>query len=50
MKKLGTPIGAGPGNDSENVGLVGLGTPLPVGRFELLGFLFGFLWLRCLRA
>jgi hypothetical protein len=27
MKKLGTPIGAGPGNANENVGFVGVGTP-----------------------
>ena len=33
MKKLGTPIGAGPGSESEKVGLVADGTPLPVGRF-----------------
>jgi hypothetical protein len=32
MKKFGTPIGAGPGSDSEKVGLVAAGTPLPVGR------------------
>jgi hypothetical protein len=31
MKKFGTPIGAGPGSDSENVGFEVLGTPLPVG-------------------
>lgn len=30
MKKLGTPIGAGPGSENENVGLLALGTPLPV--------------------
>lgn len=35
MKKLGTPIGAGPGSESENVGLEGFGTPLPVGRLTL---------------
>src|SRR5579875_3010729 len=29
MKKLGTPIGAGPGSENENVGLLALGTPLP---------------------
>ena len=40
MKKLGTPIGAGPGSESENVGLAGDGTPLPVGRLDgLCGFL-----------
>jgi hypothetical protein len=31
MKKFGTPIGAGPGSDSENVGFEVLGTPLPLG-------------------
>src|ERR1019366_4316372 len=31
MKKFGTPIGAGPGSESENDGLVADGTPLPVG-------------------
>lgn len=31
MKKFGTPIGAGPGSESENVGLDALGTPLPLG-------------------
>jgi hypothetical protein len=31
MKKFGTPIGAGPGSDSENVGFEVLGTPLPDG-------------------
>jgi hypothetical protein len=31
MKKFGTPIGAGPGSESEKVGLVAEGTPLPVG-------------------
>lgn len=31
MKKLGTPIGAGPGNDSEKDGFAADGTPLPVG-------------------
>ena len=40
MKKLGTPIGAGPGSDSENVGFLADGTPLPLGRSAgLLGFL-----------
>ena len=34
MKKLGTPIGAGPGSDSEKVGLLAAGTPLPVGRLS----------------
>jgi hypothetical protein len=27
MKKFGTPIGAGPGSESENVGFDGVGTP-----------------------
>jgi len=40
MKKLGTPIGAGPGSDSEYVGLAADGTPLPLGR--LLAGEFGF--------
>jgi hypothetical protein len=42
MKKLGTPIGAGPGSAKENVGLAAVGTPPgPVG-------LFGFaLWFAC---
>jgi hypothetical protein len=42
MKKLGTPIGAGPGSESEKVGLVAAGTPLPVGRSFAgeLGFAF----------
>ncbi|GAC1580838.1 MAG: hypothetical protein NVS3B18_14460 [Candidatus Dormibacteria bacterium] len=31
MKKFGTPIGAGPGSESEKVGLDAVGTPLPVG-------------------
>jgi hypothetical protein len=31
MKKFGTPIGAGPGSESEKVGLLAAGTPLPVG-------------------
>lgn len=44
---MGTPIGAGPGSESENVGLLADGTPLPVGRF--LGGL-GFLACACLDA
>ncbi|MGB9183607.1 MAG: hypothetical protein WCB67_06040 [Solirubrobacteraceae bacterium] len=32
MKKFGTPIGAGPGSESEKVGLLVPGTPLPDGR------------------
>lgn len=39
MKKFGTPIGAGPGSDSEKLGFDGLGTPLPFGRPLALGFL-----------
>jgi hypothetical protein len=39
MKKFGTPIGLGPGSESENVGFDGLGTPLPEGRFEADCFL-----------
>jgi hypothetical protein len=39
MKKLGTPTGAGPGIDNENVGFVAAGTPLPVGRLD---FFFDF--------
>jgi hypothetical protein len=31
MKKLGTPIGAGPGIDREKDGLEADGTPLPEG-------------------
>jgi hypothetical protein len=59
MKKLGTPIGAGPGSESEKVGFDGVGTPLwfddlPVFNFDFdlglgLGLCgFGFLcwWLR----
>ena len=37
MKKFGTPIGAGPGSDSENVGFEVLGTPLPVGSLAAGG-------------
>lgn len=33
MKKLGTPIAAGPGMASEKVGFEAAGTPLPEGRF-----------------
>jgi hypothetical protein len=29
MKKFGTPIGAGPGNEKLNVGFDGVGTPPP---------------------
>ena len=39
MKKLGTPIGAGPGSAKENVGFAGVGTPpLPRGGGFDLGF------------
>lgn len=34
MKKFGTPIGAGPGVDSEKVGFVAVGTPLPDGSCD----------------
>jgi hypothetical protein len=51
MKKFGTPIGAGPGNESEKVGLFAAGTPLPVGRsfageldFVVCFFLWAFCW------
>jgi hypothetical protein len=53
MKKLGTPIAAGPGSESEKVGFDAFGTPLPVGPlaaefFDLPGaapaFFFFFLW------
>ena len=37
MKKFGTPIGAGPGSESEKVGLVADGTPLPVGSLFAAG-------------
>lgn len=53
MKKFGTPIGAGPGVESEKVGFEGAGTPVPNG-FDLralcfacldLAFVFAFgLW------
>jgi hypothetical protein len=42
MKKLGTPIGAGPGSESEKVGLLVPGTPLPEGRTAFFGL--AFLW------
>jgi hypothetical protein len=38
MKKFGTPIGDGPGSDSEKVGFELLGTPLPEGRLALDDF------------
>jgi hypothetical protein len=52
MKKLGTPIAAGPGSESEKVGFDAFGTPLPVGPlaaefFDLPGAapaFFFFLW------
>jgi hypothetical protein len=54
MKKLGTPIGAGPGSANEKLGLAAVGTPLlvvgggGVGGFDALGFLalgfFGLGW------
>jgi hypothetical protein len=37
MKKLGTPIGDGPGSESENDGFEAAGTPLPVGS-DAAGF------------
>jgi hypothetical protein len=40
MKKFGTPIGAGPGSESEYVGFVALGTPLPEGSFGEAVFFF----------
>src|SRR5690348_5894523 len=49
MKKLGTPIGAGPGRAKEKLGLEGVGTPLLVrwgGGDEDLFFFF-FLFLSC---
>jgi hypothetical protein len=50
MKKLGTPIGAGPGSAKEKLGFEGVGTPLLVrcggddeGVFFFF-FFFLFLW------
>ena len=43
MKKLGTPIGAGPGSDSEKLGLAAVGTPLPVGSATFLALALAFL-------
>ena len=41
MKKFGTPIGAGPGSENENVGLLANGTPAPVGPVGVFAlFLF----------
>jgi hypothetical protein len=52
MKKFGTPIGAGPGVESEKVGFEGAGTPLPDGSFDLcfacLGLAFAFASRLCL--
>lgn len=48
MKKLGTPIGAGPGSAKEKLGFEGVGTPPLVrwgGDEELAGFFFFFLFL-----
>ena len=48
MKKLGTPIGAGPGSAKEKLGFEGVGTPPLVrwgGGEELAGFFFFFLFL-----
>jgi hypothetical protein len=46
MKKFGTPIGAGPGSDSENVGFDVWGTPLPLGSEAVGEVLLGFFaWL-----
>jgi hypothetical protein len=44
MKKFGTPIGAGPGSDSEKDGLAADGTPLPEGSdvWWCLALLCGF--------
>src|ERR1700748_2603192 len=47
MKKFGTPIGAGPGRASGEVGLAGVGTPLLVtggGGVGALAFLCDFLF------
>lgn len=48
MKKLGTPIGAGPGSANEKLGFEGVGTPLFVrwgGGEDVAGFFFLFLCL-----
>jgi len=42
MKKFGTPIGAGPGSDSENVGFEAVGTPFWFEALADFGFGFGF--------
>jgi hypothetical protein len=46
MKKLGTPIGAGPGSAKEKLGFEGVGTPLLVrcGGGDEVVFFFLFLW------
>jgi hypothetical protein len=41
MKKFGTPIGAGPGSESEKVGFEGVGTPLWLDDLWDFGFGFG---------
>lgn len=45
MKKFGTPMGDGPGSDSEKVGFDVEGTPLPDGRLALDEPVLAFLWL-----
>jgi hypothetical protein len=42
MKKFGTPIGAGPGSESEKVGFDGVGTPLWFDDLRDFGFDLGF--------
>jgi hypothetical protein len=42
MKKFGTPIGAGPGSESENVGFDAVGTPLWFDDLRDFGFDLGF--------
>ena len=42
MKKFGTPIGAGPGSESEKVGFAGVGTPLWFDDLWDFDFDFGF--------
>jgi hypothetical protein len=52
MKKLGTPIGAGPGSANEKLGFDGVGTPLEVrcggGDAGLVAFFFLFCLFFCL--
>src|ERR1022692_2860534 len=54
MKKFGTPIGAAPGSDSENVGFDAEGTPLvPLLDFlcdPVLELLCVWEWCRCFRG